>query len=430
MKKVLSIIPLLILSTISLYGCGCSSGSCRNDADGGHSTGLKDDGKSVARIDGTFFQPYGTADWDDERWDREMRVVVDAGMHYFIFVPSAEEDSEGVLHCHYDILEKCLRSAQKHGIRVFAGLNYSGGWWRPDNTEEWLSAQMETGNRVADELLARYKEKYPDALYGWYWVWEVSNLLPGTIEQEKILIKSMNINLDHLHSIAPSMPFLFSPYVNCKVGKDKDETEAMWKRILPEVHFRKGDVFCPQDCVGAGGLELGMQEEWMRALAEAAKTVDGLEFWVNVETFDQKYWSSAPLQRLVEQIRSAGRVASNIVCFSYCSYNSPTVVSPSYDKVYRQYLKTGSLPEVPVPAAPAELRVERGESGARLVWKCTDEENTAGYNVYRSGELIRKILRRNGQDCESLALGETDTPSEFSISAYNVLDSESAQRSL
>lgn len=411
MKKTLYIISLLILLSVTLAA-------------------RKHGGMAVPRIDGTFFQPYGAADWDDARWDREMQVIADAGMHYFIFVPSAEEDSEGNLHCHYDILEKCLKSAEKHRIKVFAGLNYSGGWWRPDNSEEWLRSQMETGNRVADELLARYKEKYPDALYGWYWVWEVSNLLPGTPEQEKVLINSMNINLDHLHSIAPSMPFLFSPYVNYKVGKDKNETAAMWKRILPEVHFNEGDIFCPQDCVGAGGLELGIQEEWMRALSEAAKTVDVLKFWVNVETFDQKYWSSAPLPRLVEQIRSASRVASNIVCFSYCSYNSPTIVSPSYDKAYRQYLKTGSLPEVPVPATPAELRVENGKDGARLVWKCIDDENTAGYNIYRNGKLVKKILRRNGQDCENMSLTETDTPSEFSVSAYNVLDEESGIQSL
>lgn len=386
--------------------------------------------KSVARIDGTFFQPYGTEDWNDARWDQEMQVVKNAGMHYFIFVPSAEEDSKGILHCHYDVLEKCLKSAQKHGIRVFVGLNYSGGWWRPDNTYEWLRSQMEMGNRVADEVLSRYKKKYAEALYGWYWVWEVSNLLPGTLEQEKTLINAMNINLDHLHTVAPSMPFLFSPFVNYKVGKDKNETAAMWKRILPEVHFLRGDVFCPQDCVGAGGLELGMQEEWMLALSEAAKTVDGLEFWINVETFDQKYWSSATLPRLVEQIRSASHVASNIVCFSYCSYNSPTTVAPCYDKAYRQYLKTGSLPSMPAPVAPVELRVEKSDNGDRLVWKCSDEDNTAGYNVYYYGKLLRKILKRNGQDCEYLTLSETDTPSGFSISAYNVLDVESAHKTL
>ncbi len=234
-RLLLRIIPLLILSAICFCGCGCSSDSCRKDlgGGGGHPAG-QNDRKAAARIDGTFFQPYGTADWDDARWDREMQVVVDAGMHYFIFVPSAEEDSEGVLHCHYDILEKCLRSAQKLGIRVFAGLNYSGGWWRPDNTGEWFRTQMETGNRIADEILARYKKKYPDALYGWYWVWEVSNLLPGTPEQEKMLVDAMNINLDHLHGISPSMPFLFSPFVNYKVGKNKEETAAMWKSPFPE----------------------------------------------------------------------------------------------------------------------------------------------------------------------------------------------------
>lgn len=386
----------------------------------------KNDGKPIARIDGTFFQPYGTADWDDARWDSEMQVVKNAGMHYFIFVPSAEEDSKGRLHRHYDILEKCLKSASKFGIRVFVGLNYTDGWWRSDNTEEWIYSQMETGNLVADELVARFKEQYPETMYGWYWVWETSNVVPDTPEQEQMLANAMNINIDHLDSIAPSMPFLFSPYVNYKVGKDKNGTAAMWKRVLPKVHFRGGDIFCPQDCVGAGGLELSMQEEWMSALSEAAKTVEGLKFWVNVETFDQKYWTSAPLTRVVEQLRTANGVSSNIVCFSYCSYDSPNVVNSNYDKVYRQYLQTGVLPQVPVPAAPADLKVRKAKGGVRLAWKCTDEENTAGYNIYRDGELVQRILKRKGQDCETLLLKESDTGSQYSVSAFNVLDKESS----
>ncbi len=393
-----------------------------------HESSVTSDDKSVARIDGTFFQPYGVSDWNDARWDNEMQVLRNAGMHYFIFVPSAEEDSDGNLHRYYEILEKCLKSAQKSGIRVFVGLNYNNGWWRPDNSEEWLYSQMETGNRIADELIELYKLEYPDAMYGWYWVWETSNVNVDTPDKERILANAMNVNLDHLNSIDPSMPFLFSPFVNYKVGKNKKETAEMWKRILPNVHFRKGDVFCPQDCVGAGGLELGMQEEWMSALSESARTVGGLEFWVNIETFDQKFWTSAPLTRVIEQLKAAKRVSSNIVCFSYYSYDSPNVVNANYDKVYREYLKTGLLPKTPIPTAPSNLTIRKCEEGVQLTWKCTDEENTAGYNIYRDGVLVKKILKRKDQDCESTLLKDTTTSSKFKVSAYNVLDEESARK--
>lgn len=385
----------------------------------------KNDGKPIARIDGTFFQPYEAYNWDDSRWDSEMQVLKDAGMHYFIFVPTAEEDSKGNLHCYYDVLEKCLRSAQKFGIRVFVGLNHNDRWWKNDFTEEWLYSQMKTGNKIADELVARYKGKYPDTMYGWYWVWEVDNVNIDTSQKEQILANAMNVNLDHLNSISPSMPFLFSPFVNHKVGKDKNETAEMWKRILPKVHFRGGDIFCPQDCVGSGGLELKMQEEWMRVLSEAARTVEGLKFWVNVETFDQKNWSTAPLPRLIEQLRTANWVANNIVCFSYCSYNSPNTVNSEYDSVYRKYLETGSLPEVDLPAAPSDLKIKKVKSGVRLVWKCADEEHTAGYNVYHDGVLVQKILKRKGKNCETLTIKDADVNSEFKVSAYNVLDKES-----
>mgnify|MGYP002516385185 FL=1 len=390
----------------------------------------KNDGKPIARIDGTFFQPYEAYSWDDARWDSEMQVFKNAGMHYLIFAPTMETDQKGKTYCHYDVLEKCLRSAQKFGMRVFVGLNSNERWWKNDFSEEWLYSQMETGNKLADELVARYKEKYQKAMHGWYWVWEVDNLNTDTPQKEQILANAMNINLDHLDRITPSMPFLFSPFVNYRVGKDKDETASMWKRILPKVHFRGGDIFCPQDCVGAGGLELNMQEEWMRALSEAARTVEGLKFWVNVETFDQKHWSSAPLTRVVEQLRTANWVSSNIICFSYSAYNSPNAVNDNYDKVYREYLKTGALPDATVPAAPSGLKIKKVKDGIRLTWKCSGEENTAGYNVYRDGGLVKKILKRKGKDCETLLVKDAGINSEFKVSAYNVLDKESSQTSL
>ena len=65
---------------------------------------------------------------------------------------------------------------RKNGIKVFVGLNFNERWWKVDYDARWLLEQMEMGNKVADELVVLYKEKYPDAMYGWYWVWEVGQL--------------------------------------------------------------------------------------------------------------------------------------------------------------------------------------------------------------------------------------------------------------
>ena len=402
----------------------------------------KNNGTEIAKIDGTFFQPYEAFDWDDERWDREMKVLQDAGMHYFIFAPVFKENSDGTsMACYrpcsftgrkhqYDMVEKCLRSAQKHGIRVFLGLNFNDKWWSADFSEEWLYSQMEKGNDIAEELVALYKEKYRETMYGWYWIWEVDNLNVNTPEKEQILANAMNVNIDFLNSISPSMPFLFSPFVNYKTGMDKNNTVEMWKRILPKVHFRGGDIFCPQDCVGAGGLELEMQEEWMRSLSEAARKVEGLKFWVNVETFDQRYWSTAPLTRLVEQLKTANWSANNIICFAYYAYNSPCVVNPQYDSVYREYLKTGVLPDVPAPSKPAKLNAKIMKDGVKLSWTCTDMERTAGYNVYSNGELKKKIVRKTDRNSENIILRDVDAKAVFAVSAYNVLDKESERISI
>lgn len=46
----------------------------------------------------------------------------------------------------------------KNGIKVFVGLNFNERWWKVDYDAHWLLEQMEVGNKVADELVALYKE--------------------------------------------------------------------------------------------------------------------------------------------------------------------------------------------------------------------------------------------------------------------------------
>ena len=106
-------------------------------------------------------------------------MLKEAGMKYLIYAPALLVDEKGKTTTNYPsaltkkkqgnrTLEKCLQSAQKNGIKVFVGLNFNERWWKVDYDARWLLEQMEMGNKVADELVVLYKEKYPDAMYGWY----------------------------------------------------------------------------------------------------------------------------------------------------------------------------------------------------------------------------------------------------------------------
>ena len=86
-------------------------------------------------------------------------------------------------------------------------------------------------------------------------MWEVDNLNLSTTAHEQMLIEALNTTLDHLTHITPEMPCWLSPFANSLYGTP-DEYAAMLERVFAQTHFRKGDVFVPQDCVGAGGLSI------------------------------------------------------------------------------------------------------------------------------------------------------------------------------
>src|SRR5690606_33405912 len=74
-----------------------------------------------------------------------------------------------------DLIEDCLRNAKKAGFKVWIGINFDEKWWGCDYRSEWLKDRMRLGNQVAKDLVDKYKSKYAETFYGWYWVWEVDN---------------------------------------------------------------------------------------------------------------------------------------------------------------------------------------------------------------------------------------------------------------
>ena len=221
------------------------------------------------RVDGSFIQSWLVVNWDDAKWLKEFEYLKEAGMHYLIFAPSAQCESGKTTRTIYpsaiegyqiydgypDLIDNCLRNAQKAGIKIFLGLNMHDDWWKKyADDPQWLYDRMQEGNAVADELYGSYKSKYPDAFYGWYWVWEVDNNNFKAPGQQEVLSNALNINLDYLSKLDKSMPLLFSPFMNKKCG-DAYEYRKMWENVFSLTRFRAGDIFCPQDCIGAGGLD-------------------------------------------------------------------------------------------------------------------------------------------------------------------------------
>ncbi|MDR3713523.1 MAG: DUF4434 domain-containing protein [Puia sp.] len=352
--------------------------------------------------DGTFIQSGLVAHWDDRQWQRELQALKGLGMHYIILAPVLNTGPGNVSTTLYpsglpgvrqeypsDLVDNCLRNAEKAGFKVFLGLNLNERWWAADFSADWLYGQMETGNKVADELVKKYKKRYRNAFYGWYWVWEVDNLHTKTENVQDALAKALNINLDHLHLLTPSMPFMLCPFMNFRVGTAR-EYQQMWTHVFARAHFKPGDIFAPQDGIGAGGLQLDKIQEWYTALKEAVCTKPGLLFWSDAETFDQRFWTIAPLDRFIQQMELVRPYVSNIISFAYSHYYSPFKVNRGYHEAYLKYVRTGALPVLPVPDPVDSLNI-RSDDGRipAVAWQAPlQTSGIAGFYIFRDGVLV------------------------------------------
>lgn len=298
---------------------------------------------------GTFIQDFLVSNWDDAQWQRELAVLKEVKMTYVVFFATVtgtktlyQSDIPG-LSSKYgkDVLDMCLRNAEKAGIKVFIGLNFDEAWWGAYSAE-WLNAQMELGNQIATEIKEKYADTYKNAFHGWYWVWEIDNLNYKTKNRQNMLAHALNINLDHLHSITPQMPVMICPFMNYRVGT-ATENGDMWTYLFSVMHFKTGDIFAPQDGIGADGIKIEMLDSWFSPLAKAVKTRPGLVFWSDAETFIQSNWSSAPIERFVQQLKIVQPYVSGIITFAYSHYYSPVSVEGNFHTIYKNYVNTGKL---------------------------------------------------------------------------------------
>jgi len=388
---------------------------------------------------GTFIQWWLVKDWDDEKWTSELNILKEAGMNYIVLTPTAiyktdKGTGEGKTYTMYPtssesfdvlrdgggnkydhIVDTCLRNAEKAGIKVFLGLNFSDEWWSRRRDAEWIYARMREGNLVADELWDLYRDKYPNAFYGWYWAWEVDNGYFKNLDftgSKKILANAIKIHLDHFDATGKHLPFMLAPYMDWRLGTPRGYAK-MWEYVFENSGLKEGDIFCPQDSIGAGGLNRGNYLKWFAELKEAVATKPGLRFWADIETFDIRDWTSITINDLIEKMEELKSYVENFITFSYSHYYSPNITNPGFHKTYLDYVTNGVVESNP-PSVPENVKAHmEGERTVVLNWeRSEDDTGVCGYYVYRNGELVanNQVKRKNGiQEKETAPTSLRDT---------------------
>lgn len=368
--------------------------------------------------DGTFLQWWLVQDWDDDAWARELQALREAGMEYLVLAPTAfhegdENNGTGILRTIFpvqgkgyetmlradgseypDVVDACLRNARQYGFKVFLGLNFSDEWWSRQYSREWLIDKIQDGNELADELWERYHREYEGTFFGWYWCWEVSNSFWRGLDlfnTKEVLASALRMQIRYLEDTDKRLPMMISPFMNRRHGSPSAYA-SMWKYVFAHSGLRRGDIFCPQDSVGAGGLAMDDLPAWFAELREAVDTLPGLQLWADTETFDITDWTGAPIGRFIEQMKAVSAYVDNHITFAYSHYYSPNIVHNGFHETYLEYVATGHVDNTP-PASPAAFTASRGKDGkVHLSWMRTgDEHGICGYHMYRDGIKIANL---------------------------------------
>ena len=306
-------------------------------------------------VTGTFVQPGAFMGYQVKNWVTHFNNLKEVGIDTFIIQWTAETPYGKFSSIYYPseaakankassffdgstFLPRVLEAAKQTGMKVFVGLNLSDEWWSfACSKDDWNKYESDLGVKMAKEIYDLYKKDYPDELYGWYFAYEMFN---GMQNQEKKAGEFLNMYLEPLTELDPSMPVMLSPFVTqwgCNAKKAGEE----WTKVFEVANFREGDIFCCQDAVGAGHITIDMLDGYFSELKKAVDTEPGLQFWANSEDFTSDY-QSADLNRFVRQMKIAEPYVTGYVTFAYSHYYAKDYNGKGgYHEAYKHYYNTG-----------------------------------------------------------------------------------------
>ena len=402
-------------------------------------------------FNGTFIQSWMSSSWDDERWQTEIENMKEAGIEYLILQDIAEKGSEalgGSWNVYYDselpafgnavyggnVIEKALRNCEGSGIKVFVGLAMFDDFWE----ETSLSPQYKEVCGVMADMVKEIYGKYGsyECFYGWYFTPEISNSLIRQI-YIKGIADGINLVIDSINETDGSKPLLMSPFMSEYLSAGPVLSLATYVRLINSINFRDGDIFAPQDAVGAKWVsEKNLERNWKLYRAAVDSCEADLRLWANCENFstvvapsvlegilnppatENTVYVTETLDRFVRQMDIASRYTDNIITFSYNHYYSPDYVNPGFIETYYDYLSNGYVLETEAPSAPQNITVTATDEGTLITWEAAEDNiGIAYYRIEKDGKFLARVDLVYGW--ETLEYLDTSAAGEYVITAYD-----------
>ena len=389
---------------------------------------LPEEKKCAPEFNGTFLQSWLSSSWDEERWADEIETMEKDGVKYLILQDLASMSLEGNWNVYYetqvdelknaafggDVLKAALEAVKGSDIQIFVGLTTFDNLWSTGTLTKEYTQVCDITADMMEDIYSRYYKGNEDNFYSWYFTMEFSNNILMQLGMPNI-IKGLNVVLDKATAIDPAIPVMMSPFTSNYLALGKGAALMQWMKLLREAHWRDGDIFAPQDAVGAAWIEEDdLEDIWkMYALAIEQCSAD-VKLWANCENFTSAVADSfgagllnppasenvvsvpVTLDRFTYQMDVASRYCENIITFSYSHYYSENQVSDAFIRTYRDYVNNGYTLEKESPVMGSFTKTATDE-GIELQWEqASDNMGISHYRIMKNGKFLHRTETFDG----------------------------------
>lgn len=414
-------------------------------------TALPEERKCNPEFNGTFLQSWLSSSWGEERWADEVETMEKDGVKYLVLQDLATMDLEGNWSVYYDskvdaladasfggdVLEAALKAVKGSSIQIFVGLTAFDNLWSTGTiTKEYRQVCDITADMMED-IYSRYYKGNEANFYSWYFTMEFSNGILMQLGMPNI-VKGLNVVLDKATAIDPAIPLMMSPFTSNYYSIGKGAALMQWMKLFSAGHWRDGDIFAPQDAVGAAWIEEDdLVTIWkMYSLAIESCKAD-VKLWANCENFTSAVADSfgagflnppasenvvnvpATLDRFVYQMDVASRYCDNIITFSYSHYYSENQASDAFIKTYRDYVENGYDLENEAPVMGSFSKSQTDE-GIELKWdQASDNIGISHYRVMKNGKFLHRAETFDGYHRVSYTDANGTMSDRYTIVAFD-----------
>lgn len=215
-------------------------------------------------------------------------------------------------------LTKILNACDTYDMKCYVGLVNDRRWWDSVGNGTILASLAANDNACANELLPIVNAH--SSFAGWYMPEEVQFAAWGTGFYRTQLINTFLIPVvNHLRTISPSQPIATAPYVY-DINSGAVNCGQWWDYTLGQVHF---DILMFQDGMG---VDSNRQPEQIIPYFQNLSTAchnHNVQFWNDLETFNQNDWSSKTFSDALIQLDINQDYVDKIVTWEWF-YVSPT----------------------------------------------------------------------------------------------------------